>query len=58
MFYMTTLLTSIYLWCINIICTYSTSKLPRVPAQKITGEIALLRELCLNANEKGNLRNS
>lgn len=55
---MTTLLTSIYLWCINIICTYSTSKLPRVPAQKITGEIALLLELCLNANEKGNLRNS
>lgn len=58
MFYMTMLLTFIYLCCINIICTYSTSKLPHIPAQKIPGEIVLLPELCLNANEKGNLRNS
>ena len=54
---MTMHLTFIYLSHINIICTYSTLKLPYAPAQKITGEI-VLQELGLNANWKGGLRNS
>lgn len=39
-------LTFIYLYCINIMCTYSTSKLPYSPARNITGEYCSSRAMC------------